>query len=294
MRIHHILTLLGIILIFLASCRKQDVVPLAPFNPQPSNPAPGPGNPNEDIHLLLGNPSNAAIRTDSLNNFLMLKGYYSLSYSRDRGTPNWVSWHLQSSDIGSVSRQDDFRSDPSIPGGWFSPASNSYYGSGFNRGHNCPSADRTSTVAANSSTFLMTNMIPQAPYLNQQTWANFENYLRSLVNGGSEIYIIMGSYGAGGTGSNGPASTISNGNITVPAHVWKVALVLPQGDNDLSRINGSTRVITISTPNRNDVSSDWRAYRTSVDAIEAATGYNIFSALPDSIQAIIEARVDNQ
>ncbi|WP_255412675.1 DNA/RNA non-specific endonuclease [Chitinophaga sp. S165] len=39
----------------------------------------------------------------------------------------------------------------------------------MDRGHNCPSADRTSTTA-NSSTFLMTNMIPQAPQNNQQTW----------------------------------------------------------------------------------------------------------------------------
>jgi endonuclease G len=34
-------------------------------------------------------------------------------------------------------------------------------------------------------------------------------------------------------------------------------------------------------------------YRTSVDAIEAATGYDLLSNLSTSIQASIEANVDN-
>lgn len=83
------------------------------------------------------------------------------------GTPNWVAWHLQSEDMGSAPRQDDFRSDNTLPSAWYRVVSTSYSGSGFDRGHNCPSADRTSTIAANSSTFYMTNMIPQAPTLNQ-------------------------------------------------------------------------------------------------------------------------------
>ena len=50
--------------------------------------------------------------------------------------------------------------------------STSYSGSGFDRGHNCPSADRTGSTADNTATFLMTNMMPQAPTNNQQTWAH--------------------------------------------------------------------------------------------------------------------------
>jgi endonuclease G len=49
----------------------------------------------------------------------------------------------------------------------------------------------------------MTNMIPQAPNNNQQTCANLENDLREQVKAGNEVYIIMGSYGIGGTGKNG-------------------------------------------------------------------------------------------
>ena len=50
-----------------------------------------------------------------------------------------------------------------------SVSSTSYSGSGFDRGHNCPSADRTGSVADNTATFLISNMMPQAPRNNQQT-----------------------------------------------------------------------------------------------------------------------------
>jgi endonuclease G len=250
--------------------------------------------PGDDDHLLLGNPSGAVASTSFPANYLMLKTYYALSYNRDRGTPNWVSWHLGSADMGSASRQDDFRADNTLPSGWYQVQATSYSGSGFDRGHNCPSADRTSSVSANSATFLMTNMIPQAPNNNQQTWNNLEGYGRSLVSAGNEVYIIMGAYGTGGTGSNGTVNTIDNGRITVPSRVWKVLVVISNGSNDLSRINTGTRVIAVNTPNINTVSSDWKQYRTSVDAIESATGYDLLSNVPASVQQVIEARVDNQ
>jgi len=244
-------------------------------------------------NLLFGNPSGATTSTSNENNYLMVKTYYTLSYNRSRATPNWVSWYVGPTTLGSAARQDDFRADTSLPSGWYQVGASSYSGSGFDRGHNCPSADRTSTVAANSSTFLMSNMIPQAPNNNQQAWANLENYGRSLVDGGYEIYVIMGSYGVGGTGSNGTATTIDNGRVTVPARVWKVIVVIPQGSNDAGRVTTSTRVIAVNLPNINTVGSAWASYRTSVDAIEAATGYNLLSALPDSIENSLESSVDS-
>ncbi|THU33044.1 DNA/RNA non-specific endonuclease [Niastella caeni] len=254
----------------------------------------GGGTGTDDDNMLMGNPSNATTDVSNYTNYLMVKTYYALSYHRDRGTPNWVSWHIKSSDMGSAPRQDDFRADATLPSGWYQVGSTSYSGSGFDRGHNCPSADRTSSVTANSATFLMTNMIPQAPTNNQQTWNNLESYTRSLVTAGNEVFVIMGSYGTGGTGSNGTVNTIDNGRITVPNRIWKVIVVLANGSNDLSRVTTSTRVIAVNTPNINTTNSDWKTYRTSVDAIESATGYNLLSNVSASIQSVIEAQVDNQ
>jgi endonuclease G len=247
----------------------------------------------ENDHMYFGNPSDAAPIIDSANNYLMRKPYYSLSYSRDMGKPNWVSWHLYASDLGNTPRLNDFRPDVTLPAGWYQVPSYAFSGSGFDRGHNTPSADRTSSLSANSSTFLMTNMIPQAPNNNQQTWASLEDSLRRLVNGGSEVYIIMGNYGVGGTGSYGYVTTVDNGRVTVPAFIWKVAVVMQNGINDSARVNANTRVISILVPNDNNVSSNWKTYRTSIDVIEAVTGYNLLSRLPATLQAAIEAKVDN-
>jgi endonuclease G len=179
----------------------------------------------------------------------MQKSQYALSYHRDRGTPNWVSWHLSSAWLGSTPRQDNFSSDATLPSGWYRVTSSSYTGSGFDRGHMCPSADRTGSIADNSATFLMTNMIPQAANNNQRTWAGLENYSRTLVSQGYELYIICGSYGKGGDGINGYATTIDAGRVTVPARTWKVIVVLPEGSSDASRVGTGTRIIAVNMPN---------------------------------------------
>ncbi len=244
-------------------------------------------------HLTLGNPSGAAADLNSPANYLISKAQYALSYHRDQGKPNWVSWHLTADWLGRAARQDDFRPDADLPAAWYHVQASSYVGSGFDRGHNCPSADRTRTVADNSATFFMTNMMPQAPRNNQQTWASLEEYTRTLLDQGSEAYVVCGSYGRGGTGSNGYATTLDQGRVTVPARCWKVIVVLPAGDDDARRVNTTTRVIAIDLPNDNDLNTNWGGYRTTVDAIEAATGYDLLSAVPAAVQQVIEARVDN-
>jgi endonuclease G len=278
---------IGLLSTMLVSCAKDEAVAPAPTTRPQIHDA------TRDSHLAMGNPSGAVADSYYYWNYLMQKPQFAMSYHRDRGTPNWVSWHLSSAWLGSAARQDDFRADAALPTGWFRADAASYSGSGFDRGHNCPSADRTSSVTDNSATFLMTNMIPQAPNNNQRTWAGLENYCRTLVNAGNELYVIMGSYGKGGTGSNGTLSTLAGGKITVPNRVWKVIVVLPEGSSDASRVTTGTRVIAINTPNTNTLDTNWATYRTSVDAIEQATGYDLLSAVSSSVQSVVEARVDN-
>ena len=245
-------------------------------------------------NLLFGNPSNATTSTVATTNYLMQKTQFSLSYNSVQGKPNWVSWHLDPTWLGSAARCDCFSTDTSIPTSWYKVSSSSYTGSGFDRGHNCPSADRTYSSTDNKATFLMTNMMPQAPNNNQQTWAKLEDYCRTLVAQGNECYIICGSYGVGGTGSAGYKTTLDAGRVTVPSNIWKVVLVIPQGTNDVSRVTTSTRVIAVNTPNSQTiVTTTWGGYRTTVDAIETATGYDILSVLDDATEAILESRVDN-
>lgn len=118
-------------------------------------------------HEVLGIPSNAVADINSPNDYLIERAQYVLSYNKEKGEPNWVAWHLDSTWIGRAPRQNNYRADSSLPPGWYQVEPYDYSGSGFDRGHNCPSGDRTSTVADNSETFRMTNMLPQAPDNNQ-------------------------------------------------------------------------------------------------------------------------------
>jgi endonuclease G len=134
-------------------------------------------------------------------------------------------------------------------------------------------------------------MIPQAPNNNQKAWASLESYLRAEVQKGFEVYVIMGSYGKGGTGSIGFAETINGGKIVVPKRVWKVAVILPIGNNDLARVTSDTRVLAIDTPNENNISSDWKTFITTIDAVEKSTSYDLLSKLPPAIQKALQAKM---
>lgn len=250
--------------------------------------------PSSDDHLTMGNPSNATADVDNPGNYLMTKPQYVLSYHRDNGRPNWVSWHLDTTWMGSAPRQDDFRPDTSLPAGWYQVLQTDYSGSGFDRGHHTPSADRTSSIPDNSATFFMTNMMPQAPDNNQGPWEQLESYCRTLANAGNELYIIMGGAGTGGTGSMGGVTmTVANGHVTVPAFTWKVIIVMPVGDNDVARVNKNTRTIAVVMPNTQGIRTNpWRMYRVSVDTVEGLTGHNFFSNVSVMTQSFIERRAD--
>jgi len=242
----------------------------------------------DNDNLLCGNPSGATADEANYNNYLMNQQYYTESYSKDRCGPNWVCWHLGSTDLGSTDRLNNFRADTKLPAGWYEVQDYSYKGSGFDKGHNCPSGDRTSSTDANGATFLMDNMVPQAPFNNQRTWEHLESFCRAQVQSGNEAYVIMGSYGTGGTGTNGYAATIDQGRINVPAHIWKVVVIIPNGNNDLKRINNQTTVIAVDTPNDNSINPDWQQYICTVRDIEKNTGYNLLSKLPVQVQNLIE------
>jgi endonuclease G len=245
------------------------------------------------VHVALGTPTGAQANVGQPNDYLMDKPEFTLSYNRDLGRPNWVSWHLSSEWFGSLARIDTFRADPEVPADWYRVQSFDFAGSGFDRGHMVPNADRDKETSTpiNQATFLMSNMIAQAPDNNQGPWAAFEGYLRELAGTANEIYIVAGGSGIGGTGGNGPASLIANGHVTVPERTWKVALVLPKADGgDVSRISCETRTIAINMPNIQGIRNDnWEDYLTTVDAVESLTGYDLFSNVPAAVQACVES-----
>jgi endonuclease G, mitochondrial len=248
-------------------------------------------NPSRDAHLTMGNPSNAGNDKD---NYLMEKPQFVLSYNNNRGSANWVSWHLSTAWKGTAERTNNFRADDSLPSGFVKAISSDYTDSGFDRGHLCPSDDRDGSQDDNNVTFLMTNIIPQAPNNNRGLWEDLESYCRKVAEAGNELYITAGVYGIGGSGSNGGRTKTLDGKITVPESVWKVIVILPNGTKDASRVDESTRIIAVNIPNKQSVEgTKWGEYRLSVDDLEDLTGYDFLSVIPKDIQKIIERRKDD-
>lgn len=245
---------------------------------------------NESIHLLTGNPTNAQASESVPDNYLIVKPQYALSYNRSKGHANWVAWELSKKWLGSSDRQNDFRPDASLPASWYKVTPNDYTNSGFDRGHLCPSADRTNTAENNSETFLMTNMIPQAPELNREAWAYLEEYCRELVAQKHRLFIISGTYGTGGEGSKGTLNKLGN-NINVPARVYKVITVLPENGN-LNDINADTPVIAVDFPNKTSLlqNAGWFRFITTTADIEKKTGHSFFTNAPKSVQTTLTAK----
>jgi endonuclease G, mitochondrial len=252
------------------------------------------GSAGFDNHLALGNPSQGVALVTNLNNYLSIKDAYVMCYNNAKGWPNWVAWHMSSVWRGSQSRLDNFRADNTLPSNFYKADDNDWSGSGFDRGHVCPSGDRTRNFDDNSATFFMTNMMAQSPDNNQGYWERLESYSRTLADNGNELYIIAGPMGQGGTGSNGSANTIAGGRVFVPAFTWKVIVVLPNGTKDIGRITASTRVIAIKMPNTQigRTGSNWGAYRVSVRSLETDLGYNFLNVLPQAVQDALETTVD--
>jgi endonuclease G, mitochondrial len=227
-------------------------------------------------------PSRATSDPSNTTDFLVERPEYTLSYNKDRGGPNWVSWQIRKQDLGSVDRSNEFFPDPDLPREWrIFPGD--YTGSGYDRGHICPSGDRTNSKKANEATFSMANMLPQAANLNRECWADLENYGRELVRRGYDIYVTAGGYGSKGTIGKG-------GRVTVPARCWKVIVAVPSGASVPGSLTAETPVIAVDFPNEETVEPDWKRYATKVADIQKATGLTLLAALPPDLRAALEVK----
>ena len=244
------------------------------------------------LQMQLGNPSGATTDTNNHDHYLIQRTVEALDYSDNLGEPTWVSWDLTSGDIGNSGRSPDFYTDTNLPTDFYHVTPDDYDGVGninFDRGHMCPSEDRTDNTTDNHMVFLMSNIIPQAANNNEGVWANFEEYCRTLADEGNELLITCGPSGfSAGT-------RIPSGKAVIPDYTWKIVVVVPLGNGTaLGRITATNRVIAIKIPNNNSVSSSWQDYVTSASQIQIDTGYTFFTALPTNIATAFLNEIDGQ
>jgi endonuclease G len=117
---------------------------------------------------------------------------------------------LTSSDVGSSGR-GDFHTDTTLSSGFYEVTTGDYTGSGYDRGHMCPSADRTVNQTDNDLVFYMSNIIPQSADNNEGPWEGFESYCRTLAAAGDELLITCGP-------STFTGSRIKSGKVAIPGY----------------------------------------------------------------------------
>jgi endonuclease G len=222
--------------------------------------------------------------------YLIERPQYVLSYNAKTRTPNWVCWRLSHDDLGKAAR-GPFVPDPDLPKNIAKVTTHVYDGSGFDRGHMCPAQDRSARQSDMDATFYTTNIIPQSPNCNQRGWERLEAYCRELTHDGHVLWIASGPAGVGGEGKDGDKKEIGKSGleVTVPAKVWKVILVLPDDKAEPTR---ATRVIAVIMPNTQEVDFDWAKHRVSVAEVEKLTGFNFWPNLPRELARDLKAKVD--
>ena len=240
----------------------------------------------------LGTPADA----DPSDDVIIARRQYTISYNPARGGPNWVSWNLDLSHKGSANRCNCFTADTALTRlGYPAYDTQDWVNGGvWSRGHQSPSADWADTPGDNAPTFFLSNMLPQNQKANAGAWGDLENYLRTLVNGSAEVYIVAGGVftkNRSGPGLDGFGFMNSSGHIAVPDSIWKIAIVVPDA-RSASQITSPSdvTVIAVNMPNDSLSTGTYSRFTTTIDKIQKSTGYDFLSALPEGIQCRLETR----
>lgn len=227
---------------------------------------------------------------------------YTFLYDPEMYASYWVAYPLCSDHLGS-GREDHWGVvDPKVPSGKQVPLAEGSYSvkdeddKWYDRGHQIPNADRNGVAEMQTQTYYPTNITPQRAGFNQQIWMRLESAVRTAVHDNDTVYVVTGAAFRKQGGSE-DINTIHCGwhqnymYLQVPNYYWKVLLKVKwNGD----KINNACAV-GFWMEHRTDLESGnktYENYTTTVDQIEAWTGFNFFANLPEALQNACENSAD--
>ncbi|CAD9196772.1 hypothetical protein QAC21B_02932 [Acinetobacter bohemicus] len=148
---------------------------------------------------------------------------FNVMYSGVSKTPLWVAEALTPQRLSQkIPREDSFHEESKVKAEHRATLSD-YKASGYDRGHMAPNADMP-TKAAQSDSFSLANMVPQAPKNNQQIWRELEEATRAMVTKHKyDVYVVTGPVFAAKK-----LKTIGKG-VIVPTAVFKAVYIPKTG-----------------------------------------------------------------
>ncbi|MCF0197006.1 MAG: DNA/RNA non-specific endonuclease, partial [Bacteroidaceae bacterium] len=153
-----------------------------------------------------------------------------------------------------------------------------YRGSGYDRGHMCPSADCKHTRQSQNDCFLLSNMCPQLHALNAGDWEQLERRCRQWATEYDSIFIVCGPI----LEKDVTYKRVGENGVTVPEQFYKVVLRLTK--------DGAEAIGFIM--NNSDETHPLPYYAVTVDSVERRTGINFFSKLERRAERRAEAACD--
>lgn len=211
---------------------------------------------------------------------------YAVEWDCDKKSQRWTCYQMTKNYKGNAGYYGSFEEDPDIPSSArFSDTYSYYRGSGFTRGHICPSADRQYSKEANKQTFYYTNMQPQYYNFNggdnySGEWVKMENQVRTWTNlSANEILYVC----KGGTiDKEEQILSRIKGELIVPKYFFMALLCKnAQGYKALAFWVEHTDVIKQKI--------NLADYVISIDELEQKTGIDFFCNLPDDIENSVES-----
>ena len=229
---------------------------------------------------------------------------YTLLYDPETYASFWVAYPLCKDHL-TTGRKDSWAYDPEVPtekqtnctGGAYgvSIKSDNYTSQYYARGHQIPNADRNNVAAMQAQTYYMTNITPQIQFgFNGGIWSDLEGAVRNVAKNANcdTVYVVTGA-AFKKVGSSETVKTITNTRdskvLPVPNYYWKVLLKV--------RRNGSGEVTNASAigfwlDHREYIGESYTSYKTSVDQIEAWTGFDFFTNLSAALQTSAESNTN--
>lgn len=268
---------LFLVLFFLNSCASQRESEAPPANQPPTveiEATDSEPKPSLTASLSMQATKNLELPGLKKGEILNKRLAYSFVFLKEHHIPKWVAYELTAEEAsGTIKRTDDFRKDPFVEG---SALPKDYDEPIYDQGHLAPAKDFATSLETMSESFLMTNMAPQTGPLNRGIINQLEDKVRGWAKVYGAVYIVTGPVITSGM------ETIGKTKVAVPKSFFKVVL---EQKSKLPRAIGF--VIPQSYKNKDKCS-----YAMTIDEVEKLTGIDFFPSLPDSIENVVEAKVD--
>ena len=222
---------------------------------------------------------------------------YVIGYSQTLKQPVLAAYVLHPADIVPRTREDCFREDSRLEGSHRSTLSD-YAEPIFDRGHLVPRADMNRTREAMVNTFLLSNMMPQHDNFNQGVWETLESAVRAWTLDLGSITVLTGPvFDKDGNAARDDDATADrvrpDENVAIPTGFYKVllhqqesgyidalAVLMPHTDSEVPKSLSSEQKLAYI-----------QDHIVSIDEIEAVTGMDFLSALPEAKEAAIERAI---